>query len=118
MGVVTGRDNFAILPTGYGKSLRYGCLPCYGYLPCYGCLPRVFDPLESAHCFHPFYRLCSHFTNNYNKGASGYNIYRVCIHTLFQPLIFVVLVAARYGKSFYNAITLSRGSDGFRASLV
>ena len=33
VGIVTGRDVFAILPTGYGKSL------------CYGCLPHVYDTL-------------------------------------------------------------------------
>lgn len=30
-GIAEGRDVFAILPTGYGKSL------------CFGCLPLVFD---------------------------------------------------------------------------
>ena len=33
---VSGRDVFAALPTGYGKSL------------CYGCLPSVFDDLRSC----------------------------------------------------------------------
>ena len=32
----SGRDDFAALPTGYGKSL------------CYDCLPRVFDKLQST----------------------------------------------------------------------
>ena len=26
-GIATARDVFAVLPTGYGKSLCYGCLP-------------------------------------------------------------------------------------------
>ena len=36
---VKGRDMFAVLPTGYGKSLRYGCLPL------------VFDRLLLSVCF-------------------------------------------------------------------
>ena len=27
VGIVEGRDVFAVLPTGYGKSLSFGCLP-------------------------------------------------------------------------------------------
>lgn len=27
VGLVEGRDVFAVLPTGYGKSLCFGCLP-------------------------------------------------------------------------------------------
>ena len=29
IGLATGRDVFAVLPTGYGKSLWYACLPYF-----------------------------------------------------------------------------------------
>ena len=58
IGIVSGQDVFAILPTGYRKSL------------CYGCLPGVFDILD--HPGSSIYRLCGHPTNIYNRGPSAF----------------------------------------------
>ena len=40
--IVNGHDVFAVMLTGYGKSL------------CYGCLPRVFDTLYKP-VYHPLF---------------------------------------------------------------
>ena len=45
---VSGRDVFATLPTGYGKSLCYGCLPCvYDQLRPQGSIVVIVSPLSA-----------------------------------------------------------------------
>ena len=46
---IMGKDVFAVLPTGYGKSLCYACLPCV-FDKLFGCtllIVAVITPLTS-----------------------------------------------------------------------
>ena len=52
-GIATGRAVFALLPTRYGKSLCYGCLPYFLHHPTEHSIVCVITPRGSSAPFDP-----------------------------------------------------------------